>query len=127
MGSTRQANLRWKECPTPCARKFTHLEPGPFRTDFAGLSLRQSIRAIEDYSATAGLLRKEKSGIHGTQPGDPARAAQCIIRAMENDKPPFRLVLGRLASERVEVELKEQLQELKEWKQTAAEADFPAN
>ena len=46
---------------------------------------------------------------------------------MQNDKPPFRLVLGRLASERVEVELKEQLQELKQWKQTAAEADFPAN
>jgi NAD(P)-dependent dehydrogenase (short-subunit alcohol dehydrogenase family) len=103
------------------------VEPGPFRTDFAGRSLRQSSRPIKDYAATAGLLRKEKSSIHGTQPGDPAQAAQCIIRAMDNDKPPFRLVLGRLASERVEIELKEQLQELKEWKQTAAEADFPAN
>jgi two-component sensor histidine kinase len=97
------------------------------RVRCAGRSLRQSPRPIKDYAATAGLLRKENSSIHGTQPGDPARAAQCIIRAMQNDKPPFRLVLGRLASERVEVELKEQLQELKEWKQTAAEADFPAN
>ena len=89
--------------------------------------LRLSDREVNlcHYAATAGLLRKEKSSIHGTQPGDPARAAQCIIRAMQNDSPPFRLVLGRLASERVEVELKEQLQELKEWKQTAAEADFP--
>ena len=103
------------------------VEPGPFRTDFAGRSLRQSPRAIKDYAATAGLLRKENSSIHGTQPGHPARAAECIIRAMQNDKSPFRLVLGRLASQRVEAELTEQLQELKEWKKSAAEADFPAN
>lgn len=109
----------------PLGIRVLLVEPGPFRTDFAGRSLRQSSRQIEDYAATAGLLRKENSAIHGNQPGDPVRAAQCIIRTMQHDTPPFRLVLGRVASERVEAELKTQLQELSDWKQTAVEADFP--
>lgn len=109
----------------PLGIRVLLVEPGPFRTDFAGRSLRQSRRQIDDYAETAGLLRKENSGIHGNQPGDPVRAAQCIIRTMQHDNPPFRLVLGRVASERVEAELKTQLQELSDWKQTAVEADFP--
>jgi len=109
----------------PLGIRVLLVEPGPFRTDFAGRSLKQSNRAIDDYAATAGLLRKENSRIDGNQPGDPTRAAQCIVRSMLSDKPPFRLVLGRLASERVEVELKGQLQELADWKQIAADADFP--
>ena len=108
----------------PLGIRVMLVEPGPFRTDFAGRSLRQSADPIEDYAATAGLLRKERSGVHGTQPGDPVRAARCILRALQSDRPPFRLVLGRLASDRVEAELKAQLEELNEWKQTAAEADF---
>jgi NAD(P)-dependent dehydrogenase (short-subunit alcohol dehydrogenase family) len=78
----------------PLGIKVMLVEPGPFRTDFAGRSLRQSPRAIEDYAPTAGLLRKERSRIHGTQPGDPVRAAQCVIQAMQSDEPPFRLVLA---------------------------------
>ena len=101
------------------------VEPGPFRTDFAGRSLRQSRIEIDDYAATAGILRKENSRIHGNQPGDPARAAQCIIRTLQHRTPPFRLVLGRLAGERIEAELRAQIQELSEWQQTAADADFP--
>ena len=108
----------------PLGIRVMLVEPGPFRTDFAGRSLRQSADPIEDYAATAGLLRKERSGVHGTQPGDPVRAARCILRALQSDRPPFRLVLGRSASDRVEAELKAQLEELNEWKQTAAEADF---
>ena len=100
------------------------VEPGPFRTDFAGRSLRQSQRAIDDYAATAGVLRKERSGIHGRQPGDPVRAAQCIIQAIQSQKPPFRLVLGRLASERIEAELMAQLKELRIWRGVAAAADY---
>lgn len=108
----------------PLGIRVLLVEPGPFRTDFAGRSLRQSRRQIDDYAETAGLLRKENSAIHGNQPGDPVRAAQCIIRTMQHDNPPFRLVLGRDASERVEAELKTQFQELSDWKQTAADADF---
>ncbi len=109
----------------PLGIKVMLVEPGPFRTDFAGRSLRQSTRAIEDYAATAGLLRKERSDIHGTQPGDPVRAAQCVIKAVQSDRPPFRLVLGRLASQRVEAELTAQLEELRQSRVSAADADYP--
>src|SRR5918912_3028218 len=51
------------------------VEPGGFRTDFAGRSLTQSAEAIADYAETAGKRRKEHDTAHGTQPGDPARAA----------------------------------------------------
>jgi NAD(P)-dependent dehydrogenase (short-subunit alcohol dehydrogenase family) len=70
------------------------VEPGGFRTDFAGRSLAQSRRVIDDYADTAGRRRKEHDRSHGNQPGDPARAAQALIAAVKTSRPPFMLVLG---------------------------------
>lgn len=101
------------------------VEPGGFRTDFSGRSLRQSARPIEDYAATAGARRKENSNVHGRQPGDPKRAAEAIIDATQSEKRPVRLILGRIASEWIEAELTAQLEELRSWKQVAVNADYP--
>jgi NAD(P)-dependent dehydrogenase (short-subunit alcohol dehydrogenase family) len=70
------------------------VEPGAFRTDFSGRSLPQSPRAIDDYAATAGPRRKENDTSDGTQQGDPAKAAQAIITAVDSSDPPLMLVLG---------------------------------
>jgi len=70
------------------------VEPGAFRTDFAGRSLTQSSTVIDDYADTAGKRRKEHDTAHGTQPGDPAKAAEAIIRAVESEEPPAFLLLG---------------------------------
>ena len=70
------------------------VEPGAFRTDFAGRSLTQSSTVIDDYADTAGKRRKEHDTVHGTQPGDPAKAAKAIIAAVEADEPPAFLLLG---------------------------------
>ena len=70
------------------------VEPGAFRTDFAGRSLTQSSTVIDDYADTAGKRRKEHDTVHGTQPGDPAKAAKAIIAAIEADEPPAFLLLG---------------------------------
>jgi NAD(P)-dependent dehydrogenase (short-subunit alcohol dehydrogenase family) len=102
------------------------VEPGPFRTDFAGRSLQQSAVPIADYARTAGLRRKENSTMHGNQAGDPVRAANAIIDALQAAKPPFRLALGRDAHERTKEELGTQLAELDAWKQVALDADFPS-
>ena len=78
----------------PLGISVTVIEPGAFRTDFAGRSLTQSSTVIEDYADTAGKRRKEHDTVHGTQPGDPAKAAKAIIDAIESDEPPPFLLLG---------------------------------
>jgi NAD(P)-dependent dehydrogenase (short-subunit alcohol dehydrogenase family) len=70
------------------------VEPGAFRTDFAGRSLAQSPVRIADYASTAGQRRKENDNSHGTQPGDPLKAAEAIIAAANAETPPFMLILG---------------------------------
>jgi NAD(P)-dependent dehydrogenase (short-subunit alcohol dehydrogenase family) len=78
----------------PLGISVTVVEPGAFRTDFAGRSLTQSSTVIDDYAETAGKRRKEHDTVHGTQPGDPAKAARAIITAVESDEPPAFLLLG---------------------------------
>ncbi len=109
----------------PLGLRVLIVEPGPFRTDWAGRSLKQSATFIDDYDATAGSRRKQISGYSGKQPGDPVRAADAIIKAVQSDKPPLRLVLGRMAFEGVTGKLKTTLEEVESWKDTSLGADFP--
>lgn len=78
----------------PLGISVTVVEPGAFRTDFAGRSLVQSNTVIDDYAATAGQRRKENDTMHGNQAGDPAKAATAIIAAVESREPPGFLLLG---------------------------------
>jgi NAD(P)-dependent dehydrogenase (short-subunit alcohol dehydrogenase family) len=78
----------------PLGISVTVVEPGAFRTDFAGRSLTESSTVIDDYAETAGKRRKEHDTMHGTQPGDPAKAAKAIVAAVESDEPPAFLLLG---------------------------------
>jgi NAD(P)-dependent dehydrogenase (short-subunit alcohol dehydrogenase family) len=92
------------------------VEPGGFRTDFSGRSLQQSVDAIEDYSETAGKRRKENDTTHGTQPGDPAKAAAAIITAVESPDAPEVLVLGSDAISAHTGVLQAQLESLEAWR-----------
>ena len=78
----------------PLGISVTVVEPGAFRTDFAGRSLVQSDKVIDDYAATAGQRRKENDTMHGNQAGDPAKAGAAIIAAVEASEPPGFLLLG---------------------------------
>jgi short-subunit dehydrogenase len=79
----------------PLGISVTVIEPGAFRTDFAGRSLTQSSTVIDDYADTAGKRRKEHDTMHGTQSGDPAKAEKAIIAAIESNEPPAFLLLGK--------------------------------
>jgi len=72
------------------------VEPSGFRTDWAGRSANESKRHIADYAATAGAWRKQVRAISGKQPGDPVRAAQAIVKAVESVKPPHHLFLATM-------------------------------
>jgi NAD(P)-dependent dehydrogenase (short-subunit alcohol dehydrogenase family) len=101
------------------------VEPSGFRTDFAGRSLRQSARTIDAYAPTAGRRRKENITNDGRQAGDPVRAAEAIIKAVQADTPPFRLAQGRDVVERIGTEMEAQRHDLDTWADVAIGADFP--
>jgi NAD(P)-dependent dehydrogenase (short-subunit alcohol dehydrogenase family) len=72
----------------PLGIRVTIVEPGPFRTDWAGASLRTSKDAIAAYEETAGARRRMIQGYSGKQPGDPVRGAEAIIKAVDAPEPP---------------------------------------
>jgi len=100
------------------------VEPGGFRTDFAGRSLQQSPNPIADYADTAGKRRKENDTAHGTQPGDPDKAARAIIAVVADARAPGLLLLGRDALTAFQGILDEQQAELDAWKDTTVSTDF---
>ena len=102
------------------------VEPGPFRTDFAGRSLRQTPSRFGDYESTVNARLRALAGRSGTQPGDPVRAAAAIIEAVQAAQPPRHLVLGAMGIENVRKSLAETLEEIDAWKQTGLGADYPA-
>jgi NAD(P)-dependent dehydrogenase (short-subunit alcohol dehydrogenase family) len=108
----------------PLGISVTVVEPGAFRTEFAGRSLQQSATVIDDYAETAGKRRKEVDTAHGTQPGDPARAAHAIITAVEADEPPALLMLGPDALRAIRAVFDAQLAELEEWEETSLGTDL---
>jgi NAD(P)-dependent dehydrogenase (short-subunit alcohol dehydrogenase family) len=106
--------------------KVTAVEPGPFRTDWAGRSLKQTRHPIEDYAAGAGTRRAAIAERSGKQPGDPARAAQVIIEAVTAPEPPGHLVLGGPGLELVRGKLARLTAEIDTWHDRSAWTDNPA-
>lgn len=109
----------------PLGIRVTVVEPGPFRTDWAGRSLKQVRNPIEAYVSTSGARRAQISGYSGKQAGDPARAAQAIIRVAESAAPPMNLVLGKEGLKRVRDKLDKFTEGLRQWESVTVGADFP--
>lgn len=108
----------------PLGISVTAVEPGAFRTDFAGRSLQQSASAIADYADTAGRRRKENDTTHGTQAGDPARAARVLIDAVEAEHPPAFLLLGPDAVTAYDRAATAQRAEVDAWRERSTSTDF---
>ncbi len=110
---------------TPLGIKVTCIEPGPFRTDWAGRSLRQTPSRIDDYADTAGKRIVGTAQASGTQPGDPERAADAMIHITEVDNPPRHLVLGAFGLDAVTAKLKARVAEIEAWRDTGLATEFP--
>ena len=105
--------------------KVTVVIPGPFRTDFISRSLDRAEQSVPEYGVTAGKFLGFLEKVDGKQPGDPAAAAQAIIQAVESDKPPFRLVLGKYAYQKARRQLDKLRAELDAWESVGRPTDYP--
>ena len=109
----------------PLGIKVTIVEPSGFRTDWAGRSANESPTVIDDYAETAGANRRSLRAASGNQPGDPKRAAEAIIAAVDADTPPLHLLLGKNALKGARWKLEMLREQFDAWEPTSAGADFP--
>lgn len=108
----------------PLGIRIVVIEPGAFRTNFTGRSLAGTQTEISDYKETAGKRRKENDHTYGTEPGNPQKAAQAIIKVEESGKVPFRILLGSDAVNLTRSELETQLKELEDWTEISYSTDY---
>ena len=114
----------WQEVE-PLGIKVMLVEPSGFRTDWAGRSANESPHHIDDYAATADLVRKQLRAISGKQSGDPVRAVKAIVQAVESSNPPHHLLLGNDSFEGAIAKLNELRKEFLAWETVSREADYP--
>jgi NAD(P)-dependent dehydrogenase (short-subunit alcohol dehydrogenase family) len=109
----------------PFGIKVTIVEPGGFRTDFAGAS---TTIAPDNpvYAATVGEVARFQREYNGAQPGDPAKAAAAILRVTSVDDPPLRLLLGSDAVRAADEATKARSEVDKKWRQLSESTDFVA-
>ena len=109
----------------PLGIKVTIVAPSGFRTDWAGRSANNSPIVIEDYATTAGKNKSDIRAYSGNQPGDPARAAQAIVKAVEAENSPLRLLLGAAALKGARIKLDQLKKDFDTWEETTIWADAP--
>lgn len=104
--------------------KIIIVEPGAFRTDFNGRSLVLADTQIADYEPIVGGLRQWLQDMDGKQPGDPVKAAEAMIQAVNSDNPPLRLALGADAVDAIETKLESVKAEMEAWKDVAVNTAY---
>ena len=108
----------------PLGIKVMVVEPGAFRTNFSGPSLKQTELQISDYDATAGLRRIENDHSHGTQCGDPDKGAKLVLEAIQSENPPFKFILGGDAWEVYRQREQMQNEEMRPWLEKSRQTTF---
>ena len=111
------------ECK-PLGIRTMIVEPGAFRTHFYDSSLKGADMTIGDYAETAWKRSPQNAVNQGNQPGDPAKAGDVLIDALESENPPLRMLLGSDAVKIVRGALESRLQELEQWADASARTDF---
>ncbi|MBS7542973.1 oxidoreductase [Ancylobacter oerskovii] len=104
----------------------TILEPGGFRTDFAGSST--TIReGRPEYDAVVGAAARMQRDFNGRQPGDPRRAAAAVLQLAAMDRPPLRLALGSDAFRALVEADRVRLEEVQRWRDLSTSTDFTSD
>jgi NAD(P)-dependent dehydrogenase (short-subunit alcohol dehydrogenase family) len=107
----------------PLGVKVTIIEPGGFRTDFAGSST--TIReGRPEYDATVGKTARFQRDFSGKQPGDPQKAAAAVLHIASMDDPPLRLILGSDAFRAIEQNDRAKMESDRKWRDLSLSTDF---
>lgn len=102
----------------------TAVEPGMFRTDWAGRSMVRSERQIPDYDFIFDPIREARKARSGQQPGDPFKAGKVLADFLTTPDPPLHLLLGPDASEYVARELEALRAEFSAWEAVTRSTNF---
>jgi NAD(P)-dependent dehydrogenase (short-subunit alcohol dehydrogenase family) len=108
----------------PLGIYVTAVEPGMFRTDWAGRSMVRSERKIPDYDAIFDPIREARKSRDGHQPGDPAKAGKAIATFLTSPEPPLHLLLGSDAFDYVRKELDVLRDEFSNWEALTRSTNF---
>jgi NAD(P)-dependent dehydrogenase (short-subunit alcohol dehydrogenase family) len=112
---------------SPFGIRVTILEPGAFRTDYAGPSLVKEHCGIDDYASTLGeRIKIYASTRHGNQPNDPAMFGPVLLELVNSDAPPLRLPLGEDALKIVKDKLTQVATEMASWEALSRSTTVPA-
>ncbi len=103
----------------------TAVEPGSFRTDWAGRSMVRAPRSIPDYDALMDPLRERRQAISGKQIGDPDRLAAAVMKLVSVNDPPAHLLLGSDALHLVTEKFDLLRSEFQDWKELTLSTDMP--
>ena len=105
--------------------KVSIVEPGGFRTDFAGPSTTID-GGRPEYDEVVGKAARMQAAYHGRQPGDPRRGAAAILKLAAMKDPPLRLPLGSDAVTAIALSDRKRLDELERWRPLSIASDFTA-
>lgn len=108
----------------PLGIKVSIVEPGPFRTKFAGTNLGLAKKVIDDYAETAGAFSAKLKGVDGKQEGDPIKASKAIIDLVYAKNPTLRLPLGKIALMTIGMKLDSVKADVEKNRKTAEEAIY---
>jgi NAD(P)-dependent dehydrogenase (short-subunit alcohol dehydrogenase family) len=108
----------------PIGIRVTIVEPGPFRSDFAGGSLDTVISDNPDYAAAADYVRTYQQFKHGKQPNNPAKFGSVLCRLVDAHEPPLRLPLGVEAVEHLRTEMVSVAAEIDQWQELSYSTRF---
>ncbi|XGV94725.1 MAG: oxidoreductase [Leptolyngbya sp. BL-A-14] len=104
--------------------KVTLIEPGAFRTNFNGRSLAAAEQFIDAYATVSSASLQWFKAMDGQQPGNPVKAAQAILQAVESPHPPMRLALGTDAMSLIQEKLEWVKTDLDTWQQVTVSTDY---
>jgi NAD(P)-dependent dehydrogenase (short-subunit alcohol dehydrogenase family) len=108
----------------PLGIRITIVEPGAFRTEFAGASNVRPVKTIDDYKPVIEPIQTYLYGNDGKQPGDPRKAAEAMIKVVETSDAPLRLMLGADAFGLWEKKRAAMEEEFSKWRKVGVETTF---